>query len=1052
MKVEILDKNEINIRIFCIYSKFESFLTCSYKDLNQEIPKSIKDLENIVENDEEWRNCNKNNRIVIFNTTIETIIKYLENQDLVNFIIKVIIDELKKGGENKDFLFELIDNLLHRLSVDQIQLVITELFRVSNEVVLGYIDGYISRNKCDAFDEPAKIHESTTTTTATTTTLERFDHVKSFIKIIYVIAIVDSQLQNILKHLKHTTLDSNFIGLSYSMNKFISLLPNDSRIELRDLLVQISKQPELNIMESRLFYVVHQLIRYSLTTGDDFQTFFGSDMISFYIESIMKRLTTIDDDLVNIAMTRDYSTSDMMLIDLELMISGFSSNVHYPKMIIQKLIDSYSHMFESTNWKERYSILRMLNTQNISYENIDFIFNSGFKSMNIDDQSSSSSSSLGNDEHPLVRYEYYTLVSRYLSSKTDKFDLCYHFVKMILNRDEDIPILKTCMLNCLYTMMILHNITTNDENQLNAFHRDIITIICKYASSNERNVVRQALATVIQFSTHIGNGFIPYFDDTIEWFIKTLESHPYSHELRFDILQSLSKLLVVMGVDYSHITNNRFNNGQIIQRLLTTTLAEVDVLSVDQQSLSKLFDTFRNFCQCPGFDIQTYLVRIMDCVTMILISDEGVQQWTGNEGTVLELDHFTQTYSRLELALRFLPYAFHCLEFGDVFLPKNLYKSMEVEIIPFLVNAKSNILLQCTMETNLTKEYLDTLDKEKLIELILSSSSNQKDNKNNNNNSSNNKQQQQQPKKKKDKKRKRTSEIDFDKCYKRYIALKVAYLGWDYHGFAAQQITEETIEGHLIRALQKTCLINDIKNCNYSKYALSGRTDKGVSAFGQVISLYVRSNLTEGNDLIPPTVIDDEAIAKKKANLLKNKKTHEEFQFVKMLNGVLPPYIRVLGWSPIPFHFNARFSTLYRTYKYFFDPSNLDLNLMKEAGKSYIGEHDFSNFCKIDLESVKSFTRVILSFDIQPVESGDFSTSGMYVATICGYAFLWHQIRCMMAMLFLIGQKKFPTTIIADLLDLSKGIVKPPYEMASEVPLVLFDCGYEDLNFIYDKD
>eukprot|EP01133_Synstelium_polycarpum_P008687 gene8687-10205_t len=195
------------------------------------------------------------------------------------------------------------------------------------------------------------------------------------------------------------------------------------------------------------------------------------------------------------------------------------------------------------------------------------------------------------------------------------------------------------------------------------------------------------------------------------------------------------------------------------------------------------------------------------------------------------------------------------------------------------------------------------------------------------------------PAKAKKEKKRKANELDFDKCHRRFIALKVAYIGWHYHGFAAQQCTEETIEGHLFKALHKTCLINDIKTANYTK---SGRTDKGVSAFGQVISLYVRTNVTEGLGVIPPVVkLDEQELAKK----LKNQKT-DELPYVKMLNGVLPPYIRVLGWSPIPFHFNSRFSTLYRTYKYFFNPANLDIALMREAGRSYLGEHDFQNFCK----------------------------------------------------------------------------------------------------------
>lgn len=77
-------------------------------------------------------------------------------------------------------------------------------------------------------------------------------------------------------------------------------------------------------------------------------------------------------------------------------------------------------------------------------------------------------------------------------------------------------------------------------------------------------------------------------------------------------------------------------------------------------------------------------------------------------------------------------------------------------------------------------------------------------------------------------------------CFYRYntrhIALKILYLGWDYHGFAAQEDTEKTIETALFDALLKTKLIESRETSNYHR---CGRTDKGVSAFGQVLLIYV---------------------------------------------------------------------------------------------------------------------------------------------------------------------------------------------------------------------
>lgn len=67
-----------------------------------------------------------------------------------------------------------------------------------------------------------------------------------------------------------------------------------------------------------------------------------------------------------------------------------------------------------------------------------------------------------------------------------------------------------------------------------------------------------------------------------------------------------------------------------------------------------------------------------------------------------------------------------------------------------------------------------------------------------------------------------------------------------------------------------------------------------------------------------------------------------------------------------------------------------------------------------------------------------------------GSSFLWHQIRCIVAILLLIGERKEEPTIIDDLLNIEKYPCKPQYTMCSESPLILFDCQYENIQWIYD--
>lgn len=53
----------------------------------------------------------------------------------------------------------------------------------------------------------------------------------------------------------------------------------------------------------------------------------------------------------------------------------------------------------------------------------------------------------------------------------------------------------------------------------------------------------------------------------------------------------------------------------------------------------------------------------------------------------------------------------------------------------------------------------------------------------------------------------------------------------------------------------------------------------------------------------------------------------------------------------------------------------------------------------------------------------------------------------MVAVLFMVGKHLESPDIVATLLDTARVPAKPIYEMASEIPLVLYDCGFEDLHW-----
>ncbi|KAH3762300.1 tRNA pseudouridylate synthase [Pelomyxa schiedti] len=314
------------------------------------------------------------------------------------------------------------------------------------------------------------------------------------------------------------------------------------------------------------------------------------------------------------------------------------------------------------------------------------------------------------------------------------------------------------------------------------------------------------------------------------------------------------------------------------------------------------------------------------------------------------------------------------------------------------------------------------------------------------------------------KKKKEGRNVD-PRCFtRRHVAIKIAYVGWHFHGFPAQDSTENTVEAYLFKALAQAKLIHDRASCNYSR---CGRTDVGVSAFSQVIALSVKSKLSNHPGLLPPLMASNQdssgpaetststaaSPSKSSMETYVPPPTEGELDYCAILNGIMPPMIRAIACTTVPPTFNARYDCTSRTYKYFFSCADLDLDTVNQAASLLVGTHDFRNLCKIDLENAKTFVREIFSAVVEPM--GPTSTPDRYnlfCFTIRGSGFLWHMVRCIMAILLMVAQKKEKPSIVSELLDIKSCPRKPSYEMASELPLVLFDCSYPDLTFIHKQD
>src|SRR5580704_6906885 len=216
----------------------------------------------------------------------------------------------------------------------------------------------------------------------------------------------------------------------------------------------------------------------------------------------------------------------------------------------------------------------------------------------------------------------------------------------------------------------------------------------------------------------------------------------------------------------------------------------------------------------------------------------------------------------------------------------------------------------------------------------------------------------------------------------RYFKLTIAYDGTDFHGWQVQS-AKPTIQGEIVGVLRQLTQENVLLQ-------VTGRTDAGVHALGQVCSFRTQSGLSAGD-------------------------------FHRALNALLPPSIRIVKAEEVGPNFSARWSARGKTYRYrlyrgrivppmiwryvLHYPFPLDEDAMRDAAARFVGTHDFASFAA-STGSEEDDKERATEREIYSAELARTADHEELVFTVRGRSFLRYMVRKMVGTLLDVGRGK----------------------------------------------
>lgn len=242
----------------------------------------------------------------------------------------------------------------------------------------------------------------------------------------------------------------------------------------------------------------------------------------------------------------------------------------------------------------------------------------------------------------------------------------------------------------------------------------------------------------------------------------------------------------------------------------------------------------------------------------------------------------------------------------------------------------------------------------------------------------------------------------------RYL-LTISYDGSDFYGYQ-KQINQRSVQEEIEKVLSK--ILNQD-----TTISASGRTDRMVHAISQ------------------------------KAHFDTDKQIDIE-KFRYSMNKILPKDIYIRSIEKVDDSFHARFDVKKKIYIYKlnmgeFDPHNrkycfqynkeLDVSLLKEATKYFVGTHDFKSFSKTNRKK-EDFIRTIYDIDVS-------EENNILILKFVGSGFLRYMVRNMVGALIAVGEHKIKPSDIEIILN--KKDRSEALKTANPEGLYLYDVYYK---------